>query len=276
MGFRFQIPLLMVLILIWIPVSAQTAVLKQLPSLEETLRLARNHHSHKCRSSGANKSILSKAELVYQVKKSYYGVQANYEQLKISEEVKEHFEKAVTAAEEKFETADGDITQSAITKLKLGLSGTLNDLAQFESDKKLAQLRLGRLIGREIHDDVEMAERSLEQLKFPFRTVAEYLAVQKSSAQNSFELKEAMIEINKARAKMKLALNNRKMTRALLVTEVANYDFGIGDEEDLFEALIIYTRVLVGYFEALYNFNLSVSAFERMHAGGAHLCSAVK
>jgi len=266
----------MVLISIWIPVSAQTAVLKQLPSLEETLQLARSHHSHKCRSSGANKSILSEAELVYQVKKYYYGIQTNDEQLKVSEEVKGHFEKAVTAAEEEFETADGEITQSAITKLKLGLSGSLNDLAQFESDKKLAQLRLGRLIGRKIHDDVEIGERSLEQLKFSFQTVAEYLAVRNSFAQNNFELKEAMIKINKARAKLNLALNNRKMTRALLVTEVANYDFGIGDEEDLFEALIIYTRVLVGYFGALYEFNLSVSAFERIHAGGAPLCSAAK
>jgi len=266
----------MVLISIWIPVSAQTTVLKQLPSLEETLQLARSHHFHKCRSSGANKSILSEAELVYRVKKYYYGIQANDEQLKASEEVKGHFEKAVTAAEEKFETADGEITQSAITKLKLGLSGSLNDLAQFGSDKKMAQLRLGRLIGREIHDDVEIGERSLKQLKFSFQTVAEYLAVRNSSAQNNFELKEAMIKINKARAKLNLALDNRKMTRALLVTEVANHDFGIGDEEDLFEALIIYTRVLVGYFEALYEFNLSVSAFERIHAGGAPLCSAAK
>ena len=160
--------------------------------------MARSHHSHKCRSSGGNKSILSEAELVYQAKKYYYGIQANDEQLKISEEVRGHFEKAVTEAEEKFETADGEITQSAITKLKLGLSGTLNDLAQFENDKKLSQLRLGKLIGREIHDDVEMGERSLERLEFPFQTVAEYLTVRKSSAQNNFELKEAMIKTNKA------------------------------------------------------------------------------
>jgi len=257
----------MVLISMSPNVSAQTAILKALPSLAEAIQLARSHHSHASKSSDENKTYLSDAELVYQVKENYYGIQVKYEQLEISKEVRGHFEKAVTEAEKKYESDDGEVTQSAITKLKLGLSGTLNDLVQFENDKKLFQLRLGKLMGREIREDIEIGERSLKQLEFKFQMVAEYPAVHKSSARNHFELKEAMIEINRSRAKIHLASDNRKMTRALLVTEVANYDFGIGDEGDLFEALIIYTRVLVGYFEALYQFNLSVSAFERIHAG---------
>lgn len=265
----------MVFILISLPVSAQTAV-KVLPSLEEAVQWARSYHFHNPRPSDENEIVLSDAELVYQVKENYYGIQVKYEQLEISKEVKEHFEKAVTEAEEKYESDEGEVTQSAITKLKLGLSGTLNDLVQFENDKKLFQLRLGRLTGREIHEDIAIGERSLKQLEFKFQTVAEYLAVRKSSARNLFELKEAMIEINRARAKVQLSSDNRKITRALLVTEVANYDFGIGDEADLFEALIIYTRILVGHFEALYEFNLSVSAFERTHAGGTQPCLATK
>ena len=53
------------------------------------------------------------------------------------------------------------------------------------------------------------------------------------------------------------------MTRALLVSEVANYDFGIGDSGDLFQALIIYTRVLNGYYDSVYNFNLLVAKLDR-------------
>ncbi|TDJ50152.1 MAG: TolC family protein [Nitrospina sp.] len=273
-AFPFGIILLMIFISTSLPVSSETAVLKILPSLEEAIRLARSHQLHNSRCSDGNRNFFTEAQLIYQVKENYYGIQVKYEQLKISEEVREHFEKAVTGAEEKYESDDGEVTQSAITKLKLGLSGTLNDLVQFGNDKKLFQLRLGRLMGRAIHNEVEIGERSLKLLEFPFKTVAEYLAAQKSSARDYFELQEAMIEINKTRAKVGLAVDNRKMTRALLVTEAANYDFGIGDEGDLFEALIIYTHVLVGHFEALYNFNLSVSAFERIHAGGAPLCRA--
>ena len=62
---------------------------------------------------------------------------------------------------------------------------------------------------------------------------------------------------------MELALKNRRMTRALLVSEVANYDFGIGDPGDLFQALIIYTRVLSGYYESVYKFNLSIAELDR-------------
>ena len=84
---------------------------------------------------------------------------------------------------------------------------------------------------------------------------------------NLYKLKEAMIEVNKAREQLALARKNRKMTRALLVTEAANYDFGIGNEADLFEALIIYTRVLVGYYEAMHSFNVAVyRVYSRPHA----------
>ena len=62
---------------------------------------------------------------------------------------------------------------------------------------------------------------------------------------------------------MNLARKNRKMTRALLVSEVANFDFGIGESSDLFQSLIIYTRVLNGYYESVYNYNLSVAILDR-------------
>ncbi|MZH46999.1 MAG: TolC family protein, partial [Nitrospinae bacterium] len=67
-----------------------------------------------------------------------------------------------------------------------------------------------------------------------------------------------------------LAKKNRKITRALLVSEVANYDFGIGNSGDLFEALIIYSRVLNGYYESVYNFNLAVAELNRALRTGKH------
>ena len=78
-------------------------------------------------------------------------------------------------------------------------------------------------------------------------------------------MREALIEVNKTREQLTLAGKNRKITRALLVTEAANYDFGIGNEADLFEALIIYTRVLVGYYEAIHTFNVAVHRFHSLY-----------
>ena len=79
-----------------------------------------------------------------------------------------------------------------------------------------------------------------------------------------FILKKAFIKVNEAREKMGLAKKIKKITRALLVTEVANYDFGIGDSQNLFEALVIYTRVLKGYYETIYNFNMAVADLDKI------------
>ena len=50
------------------------------------------------------------------------------------------------------------------------------------------------------------------------------------------------------------------------MSEAANYDFGIGEPEDLFEALIIYTRVLSGYYDSVYKYNLSAAELNRIKA----------
>lgn len=228
--------------------------LQALPSLEKALKLAES------RAAGTS----SPAEVATEVKINYDLILVRREQLKISKEVRGHFEKAVKEAEKKFEKEDEDITQSAITKLKLGLAGTLNDISRFESDISLARLHLERLLKLKWAAQVDLSGPKFKPVDFPYRSVKEYgknrPALLKSGT-DLYDLREAMIRVNKARAQLELGQKNRKMTRALLVTEVANYDFGIGNEGDLFEALMIYTRVLVGYYDAIHDFNVSVYHF---------------
>tara|TARA_B100000678_G_C18192807_1_gene496112 strand:- start:109 stop:345 length:237 start_codon:yes stop_codon:yes gene_type:complete len=70
--------------------------------------------------------------------------------------------------------------------------------------------------------------------------------------------------VESSKAKVVLGKKNRKITRALLVSEVANYDFGIGDSQELFEALIIYTRVFSGYLDSIYTLNVAVAELEKL------------
>ncbi len=232
--------------------------LDKLPSLEHALKMSEFRNlSKKSPTQG-----ISKPDITLEVKRSYSLILARREQLEISNEVKGHFEKAVTQAEKKFEEEDGDITQSAITKLKLGLAGTLNDISRFNSDIALAQLKLEKFLGVQWAKQVDISEPKFEPVDFPYQT-PEGSSKCMDSGKNMqgsdlYDLRESIIEANKAREQLTLASKNRKMTRALLVTEAANYDFGIGNEADLFEALIIYTRVLVGYFEAVHSFNVAV------------------
>ena len=242
--------------------------LNRLPTLDESLAMAQSRISKGTSSPGT-----SLPELLLEVKRNYDLILARREQLEISREVQGHFKKALTQAEKKFEEGDEAVSQSAITRLKLGLNGTLNDLVRFQSDIALAQLRLEQYLGVQWAKRVDLSGPPFRPVDFPFKTIREYLNTRPfakprkegtAGPVGGYDLRAALIEVNKAREKMILGRKSRKMTRALLVAEVANYDFGIGDEGDLFEALIIYTRVLVGYYETVYEFNLAVHRFMKI------------
>lgn len=240
-------------------------ILDKLPSLEQALQLSASRYSNDKPSTA-----ISQPDIALEVKRNYDLILARREQLEISKEVRGHFEKAVTQAEKKFGEEDENISQSAITKLKLGLAGTLNDISQFNSDIALAQLHLEKYLGVRWAKKVDISDPKFQPANFPHKTVSEFLKSKTSDSKTPkgpglFDLREAIIEVNKAREQLTLAGKNRKMTRALLVTEAANYDFGIGNEADLFEALIIYTRVLVGYYEAIHTFNVAVYRFHSLY-----------
>jgi hypothetical protein len=240
--------------------------LDKLPPPEQALRMSEAQYS----SEKPSAQEISQSDAALEVKRNYELVLARREQLRISKDVKGHFEKAVTQAEKKIEEGDENISQSAITKLKLGLAGTLNDISGFNSDIALALLRLEKYLGVRWSKGVDISGPEFQPVSFPHKTVDEFLKSNSSGSKTPkesglFDLRESMIEVNKAREQLTLGSKNRKMTRALLVAEVANYDFGIGNEADLFEALIIYTRVLVGYFEAVYTFNVAVYRFHNLY-----------
>ena len=239
--------------------------LSRLPSLKEALAMAQSQIAKGITAPGT-----SLPEVQLEVKRNYDLILARREQLEISREVQGHFEKALTQAEKKFEEGDEEVSQSAIIRLKLGLTGTLNDIIRFQSDIALAQLHLEQYLGVQWAENVDLSGPQFRPVDFPFKTVQEYRSARPSAHRGGkgaagpaggYDLRAAMIEVNTARGKTILGRKSRKITRALLVAEVANYDFGIGNEGDLFEALIIYTRVLVGYYETVYDFNLAVHRF---------------
>ena len=252
-----------------------------IPSLDETIRLALKLNA----LSSLGKTVHSPEEVTFLVKKYYYQIQAQLEQLDIAEEVQGHFEKAVNKSEEILEEGEDDISQSDITKLKLGLSDTLNDIVGLKHEMHVAKLSLGRLIGRELTPDTRIVEKDVLPVEFPPKTFEDFLETAgsptgpESASENThtapsgstsdlkgklggedrLTLHKTFIAVDEAREKVKLGKRNRRITRALLVAEVANYDFGIGDSGSLFEALIIYTRVLSGYYDSIYTFNLAVA-----------------
>ncbi len=240
-----------------------------IPTLDAAVKIAQERQ----RSKNSSYGDLSKNQMAGKVKDFYYQIQYQREKLKISKEVEGHFEKALKGATEKFEKGEGEVEQKDLTMLKLGLAGTSNDVIQLESGLAIARVSLGDLLGREFSPESKIAEEHISPLEFKLDTLDEYMKYRRSprakqasdsKTYSDLDIKKAFIRVKEKQGVMKLAAGNRKITRALLVTEVANYDFGIGSSGDLFEALIIYTRVLSGYYESIYKFNLAVVALEEM------------
>ena len=219
------------------------------------------------RSSFAGKeSAKSLEQMLFEAKKFYYQIQYKKQKLEILNEVKGHFEKAVNKIEEKYDEGEDDISQSEITKLKLGLAGTLNDIYAVETDLQISRLSLSETLDNKYPPHAELLQSGIVPVAFEFDSFFSWLKNQNVSSKankNLFILRKSFLKVVEARKKMKLASKNRKMTRALLVSEVANYDFGVGESGDLFQALIIYTRVLNGYYDSIYKYNISVAILDR-------------
>ena len=192
----------------------------------------------------------------------------------------------IEKSKETFELGDGVISQSDITKLKLGLSDTLSNIADLEYDLHIARLDLGKLINRELKSNSEIGKVDPFPVKFVYNNFEDFLRANnffsktkkqstdiaipsnkesvRLSEANELILYNAFITIKTSNAKLMIGKKNRKITRALLITEAANYDFGIGNPEALFEALIIYTRVFSSYLDSVYTFNLAVANLEKL------------
>lgn len=206
-------------------------------------------------------SSQSASEIKYLTTQYYYQIQFKTNQLGVAEEVKKRFGTAIEKAEEKYEEGEGDISQSDITKLKLGRTGSVHDIIKLENEIHITKLTLAELTGLDLSQESELEEDTIQPVDFPKKSFKDVFG--KTRRVSQLEQKKVFLKVRETRGQLDLAKGSRKITRALLVTELANYDFGIGDSGDLFQALIIYTRVLSGYYETVYNFNMAVAELNR-------------
>ena len=117
-------------------------------SLQELIELSLDYNS----KNRANKKYLPPEHITFLVKKYFYQIETQVEQLDTAKEVRDHFQKAVKKSKEIFDSLDGDVSQADLTKLKLGLSNTLNNIIDLEHGLKTGKLNLGRLINQELRD----------------------------------------------------------------------------------------------------------------------------
>lgn len=255
-------------------------------SLQELIELSLDYNS----KNRANKKYLPPEHITFLVKKYFYQIETQVEQLDTAKEVRNHFQKAVEKSKEIFDSGEGDVSQADLTKLKLGLSNTLSNIIDLEHDIQIGKLNLGKLINQEIPDGNDITVTDPIPIDFPYTSFDDYMIAKnltpqskkiaakvgivsneihaeeptKLTEENRLLLYKAYLGVTSSKDKVMLGKKNRKITRALLVAEVANYDFGIGDSKELFEALIMYTRVFSSYLDSIYTLNVSAAELEKL------------
>jgi len=255
-------------------------------SLQELIELSLDYNS----KNSANKKYLPPEQITFLVKKYFYQIETQVEQLDTAKEVRGHFQKAVEKSKEIFDSGEGDLSQADLTKLKLGLSNTLSNIIDLEHDIQIGKLNLGKLINQELRDGNDITVTDPIPIDFPYTSFDDYMIAKnltpqskkiagkvgivsneihaeqptKLTEENRLLLYKAYLGVTSSKDKVMLGKKNRKITRALLVAEVANYDFGIGDSQELFEALIMYTRVFSSYLDSIYTLNVSAAELEKL------------
>jgi hypothetical protein len=259
---------------------------KEIISLQKLIELALDYNL----KNKADSKYLPPENITFLVKKYFYQIETQMEQLGSAKEVRDHFQKAIEKTKEIFDSGEGDVSQADLTKLKLGLSNTLNDIIDLEHGLEIGKLNLGDLVNQELRDDNDIIFTDPIPIDFPYTSFDDFLETRNLNSQskkitgnagiafnethgeqsiklteeNRLLLYKAFLDVTSSKDKLLLSKKNRKITRALLISEVANYDFGIGDSQELFEALMIYTRIFSSYLDSIYILNVAVAELEKL------------
>ena len=130
----------------------------------------------------------SLGQILFETKKFYYQIQYQKQKLEILKEVKGHFEKAVNKIEEKYDEGEEDISQSEITKLKLGLAGTLNDIYEVETDLQISRLSLSETLDNKYPPNAKLLESDIVPVEFQFDSFFSWLKNQSISSKGNRSL----------------------------------------------------------------------------------------
>ena len=255
-------------------------------SLQELIELSLDYNS----KNRVNKKYLPPEHITFLVKKYFYQIEIQMEKLDVAKDIRDHFQKAIEKFGEIFDSEEGGVTQADLTKLKLGLSNTLSNIIDLKYDLQIGKLNLGKLINQELRDGNDITVTDPIPIDFPYTSFDDYLNAKKLTPpakkitgkvgivsneihaeqptklteENRLLLYKAYLGVTSSKDKVMLGKKNRKITRALLVAEVANYDFGIGDSQELFEALIMYARIFSSYLDSIYTLNVSAAELEKL------------
>ncbi len=93
------------------------------------------------------------------------------------------------------------------------------------------------------------------------RAELEKLRTQRIGAESGIRLavKRAYLDARQAEEAVAIADRGRRAARGLLVTNVSGFELGIGEPQDVFEALVIYTTSTSNFYGTINDYNLAMA-----------------
>ena len=150
--------------------------------------------------------------------------------------------------------------------LFVGLFGSLAEATNrsrlsnpFLSDPLMDDV-LAPVVGMRWHFDLGVTAAKVDEVAAELGQVQQQHALAEQGI--PFQVRQAYLELEQHQANITATRKAFRSGRQWLVTAVANFDLGVGEGKDVAEAALAYAQLHAAYFQAVYNYNISLAKLD--------------
>lgn len=119
---------------------------------------------------------------------------------------------------------------------------------------------LAPVVGMRWHFDLGVTAAKVDEVAAELGQVQQQHALAKQGI--PFQVRQAYLEMEQHQANITATRRAFRSGRQWLVAAVGNFDLGVGEGKDVAEAAVAYAQLHAAYFEAVYNYNLSLARLD--------------
>ena len=119
---------------------------------------------------------------------------------------------------------------------------------------------LAPVVGMRWHFDLGVTAAKVDEVAAELGQVQQQHALAEQGI--PFQVRQAYLELEQHQANIAATRKAFRSGRQWLVAAVANFDLGVGEGKDVAEAAVAYAQLHAAYFQAVYNYNLSLAKLD--------------
>jgi len=119
---------------------------------------------------------------------------------------------------------------------------------------------LAPVVGMRWHFDLGVTAAKVDEVAAELGQVQQQHALAEQGI--PFQVRQAYLELEQHQANITATRKAVRSGRQWLVAAAANFDLGVGEGKDVAEAAVAYAQLHAAYFEAVYNYNLSLARLD--------------